>query len=315
MKEGIKQRVLRSKNRNSRLVRIARNQDGKMQVETFGAWHSFLRDPYHLLLTIPWGYFLLLSSIGYLVLNAIFALLYLAGGDCLNGVRVGSFEDAFFFSVQTLGSIGYGAITPKTTYANAIVTLEALVSLLTIAMFTGLAFARFTKPSARVVFSKFAVIAPMDGVPNLMFRMANQRLNQIVEANLRLYLLREEITSEGQRFYRIHDLKLVRERSPNFTLSWTAMHPIDQNSPLYEASPESLLRQHAQIVVSFSGIDETVSYTMNLRHVYYAHEILCNHRFVDIIHIAESGDRYYDHTHFHQVFPLSEHDHLSRSEA
>jgi inward rectifier potassium channel len=292
--------------RSHKLVRIARNQDGKMQIESYGTWQSFWRDPYHLLVTIPWSQFLLVISLAYFILNAGFALLYLAGGDCLNGARPNSFEDAFFFSVQTLASIGYGAISPKTTYANAIVTIEALTSLLAIAMVTGLTFARFTKPAARVVFSKFAVIAPMDGVPSLMFRMANQRRNQIFEAQLRLYLMRDEVTSEGHFLYRIHDLKLVRERSPNFRLSWTAIHPIDEASPLYGATQESLISSHAQIVVSFSGVDDTVSYTMNLRHAYTAREILCNHQLVDIIHTAENGDRYYDHTKFHNVVAMGD---------
>ncbi|MEE3716546.1 ion channel [Tumidithrix elongata RA019] len=306
MKARLKKRIQDLSDRSPKPLRIARKQDGKLNIEGLGVWHSFWRDPYHLLLTIPWLHFSLLISLTYVVLNSLFALLYLAGGDCLNGARAGSFEDAFFFSVQTLASIGYGAITPKTTYANAIVTLEALASLLAIAVMTGLAFARFTKPTARVVFSKFAVIAPVNGVPTLMFRMANQRRNQIYEAQLRLYLMRDEVTSEGQYFYRIYDLKLSRERSPNFVLSWTAMHPIDETSPLYGASPESLIEKHAQLVISFSGIDDTVSYTMNVRHSYGAREILCNHQFVDIIHTSENGDRYYNHKLFHHVVPLAE---------
>jgi inward rectifier potassium channel len=289
--------------RRLRSVRIA-DRDGKFQIEGVGSWHSYWRDPYHLLLTIPWAGFVAIVSLAYVLINSIFALLYLAGGDCLEGARPGSFEDAFFFSVHTLASIGYGVIAPKTTYANTIVTLEAIVSLLTIAVVTGLAFARFAKPTARVVFSRFAVIAPHGGMPTLMLRMANERRNHILEAQLRVYLLRDEITSEGEYFYRIHELQLSRSRSPSLTLTWTAMHPIDETSPLYGVTPQSLAKTHAQIVVTFTGIDDTVSYTVNLRHVYSAKEILCNHRFMDIIFKSPDGDRYFDYTNFHKVVPI-----------
>ncbi len=285
-------------------IRISRQEDGRFHIEGLGLWHSYWRDPYHLMLTIPWiGFFTLISG-AYVGLNALFALLYLAGGDCLNGARLGSFEDAFFFSVQTLASIGYGVISPKTTYANGIVTLEAITSLWAIALVTGLAFARFSKPTARVVFSQVAVITQHNGQPTLTLRVANHRRNQILEAEMHLYLLQDEWTQEGEYVYRIHDLPLVRNRTPSLTLSWSVFHVIDETSPLYQATAESLAKSHTQMVVSLSGIDETVSYTMNLRHVYGSAQILFNHRFMDIMYPSPTGDRYFDHTHFHSVVPV-----------
>ncbi|AFY77824.1 Inward rectifier potassium channel [Pleurocapsa sp. PCC 7327] len=279
-------------------------QDGRFQIVSLGAWYSYWRDPYHMMLTISWWGFIAIVAIAYIALNALFALLYLAGGDCLEGARPGSFEDTFFFSVHTLASIGYGVIAPKTTYANIIVTLSAITSLLTIAVVTGLAFARFSLPTARVLFSRVAVIAPYDGVPTLMFRAANQRRNLILEAQLQVYLMRDEISSEGQFMRRIYDLKLLRHQSPSFALTWAAMHPIDENSPLYGATPDSLFDNQTTLVISLSGIDETVAQAIHARHIYAAQDILWNNRFVDVLRDSPNGDRYIDYNHFHDIVPI-----------
>jgi inward rectifier potassium channel len=279
-------------------------QDGRFHIMGMNAWYSYWREPYHLLLTIPWFGFLLLIASSYIATNALFALAYLAGGDCIENAKHGSFLDAFFFSVQTLASIGYGAMYPKTIYANTIVTIEAMVGLVGIAVMTGLAFARFSRPSARVVFSSVATIAPYEGIPTLIFRTANKRRNQILEAQMRVYLMRDEVTLEGQFIRRIYDLQLLRSQSPSFTLTWVAMHSIDQSSPLYGMTAESLVQTNSMIVISLTGIDETVSQVVHARHDYTADEILWNNRFVDIIHRTPEGHRYIDYNHFHDVLPL-----------
>ena len=295
---------MKAKPKKHARIRLTQGDDGKFQIEGLETWYAYWRDPYHLLLTIPvWG-FIPIVAIAYIFLNAIFALLYLAGGDCLAGARPGSFEDAFFFSVQTFASIGYGVISPKNTYANVVVSITAITSLVAIAVVTGLTFARLAKPTARVTFSRYAVIAPHNGIPTLMFRMANQRRNQIVEAQLHVYLLRDEITQEGNFIYRILDLPLLRDRTPAFALSWTAMHPIAEDSPLYGATPESLANSHTQIAIAMSGIDETVAYSVNIRHTYGTKDILCNYRLVDLIFQAANGDRYFDYSYFHQVIAI-----------
>jgi inward rectifier potassium channel len=286
--------------RNHRTVRIA-NQDGKLVIEGMNKWYRHWRDPYHLLLTIPWLGFVAIVSTAYLILNTIFALAYLAGGDCLNGARTGSFSDAFFFSVQTLASIGYGAIHPKTFYANSIVTLEAIASLLLIAVVTGLAFARFSRPVAKVLFSNFIIITTDNLQPTLMFRVANERHNFILEATAQAYLIMDEQTAEGSFIRRIHELNLLRHRTPSLFLSWTIMHRIEPDSPLYGLTAADLLQRQANISVLVSGVDETVAYTINARHNYIPEEILFDHRFVDIIHKSENGDRYFDYSLFHDV--------------
>ncbi len=281
-----------------------KNQDGKFEIIGMGAWYSYWRDPYHLLLTIPWTGFLLITCVSYIAINLIFALAYWLGGDCIANATPGSFIDLFFFSVQTLASIGYGAMYPKTLYSNIVVTIEAMIGLVGIALMTGLAFARFSRPSARVIFSRVAVIIPYNGVPTLMFRTANQRRNLILEAQMRVYLMRDEITAEGEFIRRFHDLKLLRNQTPSFTLSWLALHPIDESSPLYGMSADSLIQTNTNIVISVSGIDETVAQVVHARHQYTARDILWNNRFVDIFHHTSDGHRYIDYKYFHDVEPL-----------
>lgn len=278
-------------------------RNGQLEIMGMGAWYSYWRDPYHLLLTIPWSGFLFLICIFYVTINAIFALAYWVGGDCIANARPGSFSDTFFFSVQTLASIGYGAMYPKTTYANIIVTIEAMIGVMGIAMLTGLAFARFSRPTARVIFSRVALITVYEGLPTLTFRTANQRRNMILEAQMRVYLMRDEVTAEGQFMRRIYDLKLLRNQTPSFTLSWSVMHVIDESSPLYGMTPESLIQTNTMLIASVSGVDETVSQVVHARHNYGADDILWNHRFVDIMHQTPDGHRYVDYQHFHDVLP------------
>ena len=208
---------MKKKLRLPSIVRIIKQQDGRLNIVGMGKWYSYWRDPYHLLLTIPWSGFLALTVLGYLVANTLFALAYLAGGDGIENARPGNFFDAFFFSVQTMASIGYGAMHPRTTYANAVVTVEALVGLMGLAMGTGLLFARFSQPTARVLFSRVAVITPYNGVPTLMFRAANQRRNQILEAQMRVRLMRDEVSVEGQFMRRVYDVNLVRSQNPKLS--------------------------------------------------------------------------------------------------
>lgn len=277
---------------------------GILHLPNAGVWHSYWRDPYHLLLTIPWSGFLVFVVLLYGILNALFALFYLAGGNSVANAQPGDFWDAFFFSVQTLASIGYGNLYPQTFYANTVVTVEALVELLGFALVTGLAFARFSQSTAHVVFSHFAVVAPYNGVPTLMFRTANQRGNQIVEAQMRVYLLRDEVSLEGQFMRRLYPLRLLRSQTPSFALTWTAIHPIDSESPLQNQTTESLTQLKAQIVISLSGIDETVAQAVHARHIYQVQEILWNYRLSDIIHETKTGEPYMNFSHFHEVVPL-----------
>lgn len=277
------------------------NSRGGFNVAQLGSTRSKWSDLYHSLLTISWWHFVGLLASTYLALNALFALVYLLGGDGIANARSGSFVDAFFFSVQTTATIGYGGMYPKTAYANAIVTLEAIVGLFWITLSTGLMFARFSRPTARVLFSRVAVVGPYNGIPTLMFRAANQRGNQILEAQMRLTLVRNVMTPEGEFMRRFYDMALERSQTPLFALTWLVLHPIDDRSPLYGMTLDDLAEVETELIVTLSGTDETFSQTIHARHSYVFSEILWNCRFVDILTRTPDGRRAVDYRYFHEV--------------
>jgi inward rectifier potassium channel len=271
-----------------------------MPIEVVGSRSVTFRDLYHFLLGASWGRVIGAVVALFIAANALFALAYIIT-DGIAGARPNSFWDAFFFSVQTMGTIGYGTMSPKNFAGNVLVTLEAVVGLLGLAMATGLIFAKFSKPSARVLFSRVAVISQREGVPTLMLRVANERSNHVVEAQIRAALLRTEVTAEGERVRRIHDLQLVRSQSPVFVLSWTVLHQIKPGSPLFGATAETLAQQEAEIVVTLTGIDETLSQTIHARFSYVADEIRWKARFADIFVTTPDGRRRLDYSKFHDV--------------
>ncbi len=278
-------------------------QLGSTVVRT-GAPTRVFRDAYHLMLEARWSTVMAMFAGFYVVANALFALLYLAGGDDIAHATHGSFVDAFFFSVQTMATIGYGEKAPTTFYANVIVAIEAFVGVVSFALATGLFFAKFSRPTARVLFSKVAVISPRDGRPSLMFRMANERANQIDEAHVHVALALSETTVEGEKVRRFYDLALTRTRSPLFVLTWTVIHPITEASPLYGATRESLLACEGEIIVSVTGVDDAFSQAIHARWSYVPQEIVWDARFVDIMSVLPDGRRQVDYTRFHDVEPI-----------
>jgi len=244
-----------------------------------------------------------LVAVAYLLLNLLFAGLYLAGGDGIEGARADSFADAFFFSVETLSTVGYGVRSPKTAWANALVTLEVLLGLLGFALVAGLVFAKFSLPSSRIAFSRVACLTTFDGSPALLLRMANHRRNYVVEAQLRLTFLEDSRTLEGHSMRRMRDLSLVRSSSPFFNLSWTAVHLIDQESPLYGRDLESLRGTEAQLLASFVGLDASLSQTIHARMLYSVDDLRWGARFVDIMGTDGRGRRTVDNRRLHETTP------------
>ena len=240
-------------------------------------------------------------ALAFLAVNSLFAVGYLAVGG-VHGAHAGSFADAFFFSVHTFGTIGYGTMSPESTAAHLLVTLEAFMRHALDGDGDGITFAKFARPTARVMFSKVAVVSDHEGVPTLMFRAANERRNHLVEANMPVALLKFETTAEGERVRRVHDLDLKRSSSPAFVLTWTVMHPIVPGSPLYGATAASLEKGESEIVLTFTGLDETLSQTIHARHSYLADELRFGSRFCDLIG-AREGRRVIDYTKFHDVLP------------
>ncbi len=270
------------------------------------AWQPPLRgDLYHWFLTQSWPSLIALLAAAYLAINLAFALLYLLDPGGIAQARRGSLLDAFFFSVQTMATIGYGTMSPASLYANLLVTLESVAGLLSFALATGLIFTRFSRPVARVVFSQVAVVAPHEGVPTLMFRMANERRNQILQAEVRVTLLRNEWSREGIYIRRQRDLALAREQSSFFNLSWLVMHPIDATSPLHGATAESLRESETALVVLLTGVDETLNQTVHARNIYPAEGILWDRQFADIVVRAPDQSFAIDMARFHDTLPLS----------
>jgi len=277
------------------------DRDGRLNIERLGAPPGFFGDLYHFLLISSWLRVLTLFILSYVGANALFAVLYVLGGDSIDGARPGSLADAFFFSVQTMATIGYGHLVPRTLWAQVLVTIESFVGLMGLALATGVVFGKFSRPTARVLFSRYAVITTRDGAPCLMFRMANQRGNQIVEARIHVVLARDETTFEGETLRRLYDLKMARAEHALFALSWTAVHLLTKDSPLFGVTPESLAANEAEIIVSLTGLDETFAQTVHARHSYVADEIICGARFVDILSRAPDGHRRIDYTLFHEI--------------
>lgn len=290
---------------NIRLIKSMRPTEPQLNPPWLTWLNPFRSDLYHWLLVISWRKFLLIISLFYFGLNAIFAWLYLITGSSIANAEPGSYRDAYFFSIHTLSTVGYGSMYPQNLAAQLLVAVEIFVGLLCIAILTGLMFARFAKPTSRVLFSEVAVICPFDSIPTLMFRAANRRDNRILEAQVRVSFLRDEMTAEGHKLRRFYDLPLLRSQSPVFALSWLVMHPIDENSPFYNRSLEELRKQRCEIWISLTGLDETFSQTIHTRYAYSMDHILENHRFIDIFSQTDNGQWYINLDKFHDTEPLS----------
>jgi inward rectifier potassium channel len=258
------------------------NRDGTFNVkrEGLGWWARF--NFYHASLTMSWPRFLSIVGAGYLLTNALFAFAYIAcGPHSITGFAdkpmSGRFLTAFFFSVHTLATIGYGNIVPITAAANFVVTVESLVGLLGFSVIAGIVFARFARPVARIVFSRCAVIAPYRDGTAFMFRTVNMKTNEIVELEAKVLMARRKGDGNVDREY--IPLALERERVVFFPATWTVVHPIDKNSPLYGLTQEQMLSCDVEFLVRLNGFDETFSQTVHTRSSYRADEVVWGARF------------------------------------
>lgn len=260
-------------------------------------------DLYHQLLVLPWGAFLAVLAAVYLLANVVFAGLYMLDPRGISHAHPGSFADAFFFSIQTMATIGYGVLYPGDLYTNLVVTLETLTSIVVVAFATGLFFARFSRPTARVRFGRCAVISERNGVPTLQIRMANGRSNQILQADVELTLLATETSAEGVMMRRFNALKLERAHTPVFALSFTMMHVIDEDSPFHARTPDELRKASAELLITVTGLDETMSQTIHARHSYVVDELMFGYRYVDIFGYLPDGRVAIDLREFDEIVP------------
>jgi inward rectifier potassium channel len=271
-----------------------------LKVNTEWEW----RDMYQWLLGLSWPQFAAFVAGIYIALNLVFASLYIFGGDCVAGMTRGSFSDAFFFSVQTLATVGYGHMYPSNLYGHIVTTAEIMSGLFLLAVMTGLIFVRFSRPAARVLFSRSAVIAPLNGRPTLMVRVGNLRQQSMVESEFRIMFTRDEPLLEGGDFRHFYNLKLQFDRLISFPAALTLRHVIDEQSPLYGATPESLEAGRAILVASVVGIDPVIPAAVQTQQDYTWRDVRWGERFVEIYTEHGDGRLTVDYGRLHDTEPI-----------
>jgi inward rectifier potassium channel len=286
------------------------NRDGSFNVERRGrGLHAFLA--YSNLVSTTWNRFFIFVAVVYLTLNGCFALLYAAcgPGGLVNTLNTGinsQFLKAFFFSIHTSATIGYGSVVPVGIATNILVALESVVSLLGLAVVTGLVFARFSRPVADIVFSQNAVMSWIGNNRAFEFRIINARNNQIIDLRVRLLVSRFEPNASGTMVRRYYPLSLERESVVFFPLSWTIVHVINKDSPLYGVTEDELCGSGAEFLILLTGMDETFSQVVNARSSYRANEIIWDAKFTDIfIYDPEGRMAGIDMKRFHDTARIS----------
>ena len=285
------------------------NRDGSFNVARDGVPFLHAFSPYHALLSISWPRFYAVVVAAYLVTNVAFATAFvLCGPQALHGgegtTPAARAIDAFFFSVQTLATIGYGRLSPAGLAANTLVAVEAFVGLLGFAMATALAFARFSQPRAKILFSDKAVIAPYRGITAFEFRTMNERTSQLVEVEAKVMFSCMEV-HEGRRTRRFHPLALERDKVTFFPIQWVVVHPIDEQSALRGLTEADLRARQAEFLILLTGVDETFSQTVHARCSYRYDEVVVGARFADMFLPSEDGVVRVDLRRFHEVEGLS----------
>ena len=275
----------------SRRPRHVRVRSGSLELVKLNTKQFDLRDTYHLVLTLSWPWFAGFVLGVYVLINLVFAALYLLGPHAIAEMSPGSFSDAFFFSVETLATVGYGHMYPATLYGHLVATLEIMVGMFGLAVITGLIFVRFSRPTARIHFSKVAVIAPFEGVPHLMIRVANLRHQAMVEPEFRMTLFRDTVTAEGDEMRRFCSLKLDFAHLIVFPAVLTVRHRIDEESPLFGMTPKDLEQQDVRIMASIVGVDTVIVAPVQSFGDYNYDQIKWNRRFVGLFGNSECPRR------------------------
>jgi inward rectifier potassium channel len=283
--------------------RFQRVRIGHREVETLGLTPGFWTDLYHRAMTVSWPAFFATAALIFIALNALFAVLYSLGNRPIANVTGQGILDLFYFSIETLATVGYGDMHPQTNYGHFVATVEIFTGMSFLAVMTGLIFARFSRPRARFVFADHPVVAMHQGHPTLMIRLANARHNAISRATARLWLIRVESNKAGDQFRRFYELKVERDEHPMFVLSWTLFHTIDKDSILHGATAAELEDADALLVVNVDGLDDSSAQQLYARRFYAPHDIRWRHRYRNITSVSPEGRFQLDYTKFHDVVP------------
>lgn len=293
-----KSQIQLKRQRGAHVVRI-----GEREIETRGLSDSFWTDLYHRSMTVYWPVFFGTAAAIFIILNTLFAFLYWLGDEPIANVAGNEPLGLFYFSIETLATVGYGDMHPQTHYGHFIATVEIFTGMSFLAVMTGLIFARFSRPRARFIFAQYAVVTGHQGQPTLMIRIANARNNTISQATARLWLIRMETTVEGYELRRYHELLLERREHPMFMLSWSIFHTIDETSPLYRMTKADLAAVDANLTLNVSGVDDSSAQHLYARRIYSYEDIRWNHRYRDITGTSNEGKLLIDYSVFHEVEP------------
>ena len=273
---------------------------GGRDVVTYGLRTQFWQDIYYYAMTSSWPVFFAAIGVLFISINLTFATFFMMGDHAIGNLSPNNFLGAFFFSVETLATVGYGDMHPQTIYAHSVATAEIFIGMSGLALITGVMFARFSRPRSSIIFADHPVSYKAENHRILMIRMANARMNMISEASAKLRLIRDENSPSLGKFRKIHDLHLEREQHPMFVLGWSLIHVIDENSPLFGASTESLKSVNAALILSVDGVDETTNQNQRARHYYPCDLIKWNHRYVDIFDENSGQTQHIHYSRFHQ---------------
>ena len=279
---------------------------GHREVQTLGLSQGRWTDLYHRSMTVRWPAFFGSAALIFVILNSVFALLYSLGGQSIANAAENGPLGFFYFSIETLATVGYGDMHPQTNYGHLVATVEIFTGMCFLAVLTGLVFSRFSRPRARFVFAEHPVVTTREGHPTLMIRMANARHNTISRASARLWLIRAERTVEGDQLRRFYELQLDRHEHPMFVLSWTLFHTIDKSSPLHGATAAGLSDADALLVLNVGGLDDSSAQQLYARQVYSSQDIRWRYRYRDITSISADGQFLLDYHKFHDVEPEAE---------
>lgn len=277
---------------------------GLRDVISQGIPREVFLDLYHYSMMVSWPRLFATIVAFFLVFDVLFGCLFHLDPNCIANLSPPGFLGDFFFSVETLATVGYGDMHPQNLYGHTLAMIEIFTGLLMLALITGLMFARFSRPRARFLFSRYAVVRPIDGKLTLMFRAANERQNVVQDASAQLRMLRNDVTLEGYRIRRIIDLPLVRSQHPVFALGWNIMHVIDDTSPLRHETSQTLDDREAVFILSLSGTDETTGQVLKARGEYPASAVRWNATFRDILE-EDGATLLIDYSKFHDVEPLA----------
>ena len=278
---------------------------GLGRIITEGLETNLWTDFYHNAMTVTWPAFFGGLAAAFVAFNLVFALLYSFGPGALANAGTGGFSDLFFFSVETLAGVGYGNMYPQSIYGHLVASGESFCGLVSLAVMTGLVFARFSRPRARLIFASNPVITVHDGAPTLMLRIANARNNFISDASAKLWVIRGRLSAEGRRMTTFQEMRLQRSDNPVFALSWTLFHVIDADSQLSGMSAEEIAASDMNFVVTISGLDETSAQLVHARNRYAAQDLRVGHEFVDVIRVDENGMRHVDYAKIHDTRPAA----------